>query len=356
MGSIPRRAIPLMATIYRKIFPQVHKELSYWKGRANQIPNQELRRQALDSIEDKTFHCEGGSIYAILAGDNRDKAIQFVVAYQTISDYLDNLCDRSTSLDPKDFRTLHTSMKDALTPGNPIGDYYAEREEKDDGGYLQDLVKTCQNLLGQLSNYSQIKGYLYELADLYCDLQVHKHVKMDERVPRLKSWFNDYQKRWGDLSWYEFSACSGSTLGIFCLVSYAHGEHLTEEVASQVYNGYFPYMQGLHILLDYYIDQQEDLEEGDLNFCTYYDHEDHMKERFLYFIDQTKLHVNPLPHASFHHMVQKGLVGLYLADSKVQKLQGARPLVKELLSVSGTKAKFFYMNSKLYHKLKTALA
>lgn len=64
--------------------------------------NDELHSQAIASIEHKTFHCEGGGILALLANEHREECIRFIVAYQTISDYLDNLCDRSTSLDPND--------------------------------------------------------------------------------------------------------------------------------------------------------------------------------------------------------------------------------------------------------------
>jgi len=354
--SVPKTAIPLMARIYRHIFPEVHKELLGWQNRAEEIPNEELRKQALDSIEDKTFHCEGGSVYAILAEENWKESIRFIVAYQTISDYLDNLCDRSTSLDPEDFRQLHKSMLDALTPENDLKDYYAYRSEKEDGGYLAALVHTCQESLKKMPHYELIAPFTHELASVYCDLQVHKHVIFEERIPRLQNWFGEHQHRWKDLSWYEFSACSGSTLGIFCLVSYGFAGQLTKELANQVYNSYFPYMQGLHILLDYFIDQEEDMEEGDLNFCTYYDHGDHMKDRFVYFIDQTKKHVEQLPHASFHQMIRKGLVGMYLADQKVQSIKGARFMVKDLLKVSGKKATFFYVNTKLYHKIKPWLA
>ncbi|KGX86764.1 tetraprenyl-beta-curcumene synthase family protein [Pontibacillus litoralis] len=354
--SVPSTPIHLMATIYRRIFPNTNRELAKWRKQAEAIPNEELRSQALNSIDTKTFHCEGGSIYSLLAHDNWRKATSFIVAYQTISDYLDNLCDRSTSLDPDDFRCLHQAMLDALTPGAALHDYYALREDKDDGGYLNRLVQTCQQSLAQLEQYDIIQPYTHELASLYCDLQVHKHVQLEERVPRLEKWFDEYANKWSDLTWYEFSACAGSTLGVFCLVSYCFGPQMTSQLADQVLRSYFPYMQGLHILLDYYIDQQEDLEEGDLNFCSYYEHEGHMKERFLYFINQTKQHVKALPHASFHHMVQKGLVGLYLADSKVQSLHGADDMVKALLNVSGLKSKFFYVNSKLYHKIKPGLA
>jgi len=56
----------------------------------------------------------------LLAGEKYKEAIRFIVAYQTISDYLDNLCDRSTSSDPADFRALHESMLHALTPGGQV--------------------------------------------------------------------------------------------------------------------------------------------------------------------------------------------------------------------------------------------
>src|SRR5659263_523807 len=137
----------MTAKILRGVIPRGHRSLEDWKKRAAAIPDPELRKQALASIETKTFHCEGGALYALLAEAHRDDAIRFIVAYQTISDYLDNLCDRSTSLDPEDFRILHTSMHHALTPGAKLDDYYRFRDEQDDGGYLAALVMTCQEVL-----------------------------------------------------------------------------------------------------------------------------------------------------------------------------------------------------------------
>ena len=77
-----------------QVRPAARTFLQGWKERARRIPDPELRRQALASIEAKTFHCEGGSLCGLTAGDNYRQAIEFIVAYQTISDYLDNLCDQ----------------------------------------------------------------------------------------------------------------------------------------------------------------------------------------------------------------------------------------------------------------------
>ena len=104
--------------------------------------------------------------------------MRFIVAYQTISDYLDNLCDRSTSLDPDDFRALHAVHATRPDAGEPNStDYYRLSGGQDDGGYLSDLVETCQEVLEDLPAYEVIAPHLHELADYYCALQVHKHVR-----------------------------------------------------------------------------------------------------------------------------------------------------------------------------------
>src|SRR3954447_8255613 len=294
--SVPTMPLTLMAKAYRKIFPYVHKELTYWKNRAEAIPDLELRKQATASINQKTFHCEGGAIMALLANERYKEAIRFIVAYQTISDYLDNLCDRSTSLDPADFAALHESMSDALVLKAETKNYYRLRDDQDDAGYLHDLSETCRTVLRELDNYALIKDYLLELCQYYCDLQIHKHVVKDERVPRLKKWFNRYQDNLPDMEWYEFSACSGSTLGIFCLVSYAMREDFNLEDAINIRKGYFPYIQGLHILLDYFIDQEEDIIGGDLNFCAYYKSEETLFKRLKHFVIEADRHTEFLPH------------------------------------------------------------
>lgn len=103
--------------------------------------------------------------------------IPLIVAYQTISDYLDNLCDRSTSLDPADFRLLHQSMLDAIDPNAEPGNYYALRSEQNDGGYLYRLVRKCQEMISLLPGYSAAAAEIRELAVLYTDLQVYKHIR-----------------------------------------------------------------------------------------------------------------------------------------------------------------------------------
>lgn len=353
--TIPSYPISLMAQVYRRVMPAVHRELHYWREKARRIPNDELKTQALASIQHKTFHCEGGSILGLLAMEERTAAFRFIVAYQTISDYLDNLCDRSTSLDPVDFRALHESMSDALTVGAPLKNYYRYRLDQDDGGYLHELVRTCQVVLSRIPQYKAIQPYLLELCRYYSDLQVHKHVRVEERVPRLKEWFLRYKADFPDMEWYEFSACSGSTLGIFCLVSYALRDDFRPEYAKIIRDGYFPYIQGLHILLDYFIDQDEDKKGGDLNFCFYYPSEEELFKRLKHFLQEADKHTARLPNEKFHKLINRGLLAVYLSDEKVRKQRSVQKLSRKMIKFAGSISLFFYFNGKMYRAIKNMI-
>jgi tetraprenyl-beta-curcumene synthase len=350
--KVPNGPVQLMGKIYRDVIPVVHRYLDNWKEKAAQIPNEELRRQALNSINSKAFHCEGGAIYGILAGDELEESVRFVVAYQTISDYLDNLCDRSTSMDPEDFRTLHRSMLHALTPHAPIENYYRCRHDQDDGGYLAELVLTCQDVLKNIPNFERISSVLTELAGYYCELQIHKHVQVEERIPRLQNWFVDHKAELPQMTWYEFSACAGSTLGIFCLVSYGLKDRLDDGLVAKIRKGLFPYVQGLHILLDYFIDQAEDEKSGDLNFCFYYPSKEMLLKRFNHFLKEADKNVKGLPDERFHLLINRGLLGIYLSDAKVKEQRNVAQLAREIINFGGLSSRFFYVNAKLFRKLR----
>lgn len=350
--SIPTKSWTLMYKIYKDVIPTAHEFLAEWREKAEAIPNKELRSQALMSMDSKAFHCEGGAVYALLAGENFREAVQFIVAYQTISDYLDNLCDRSTSLDPKDFRALHESMADALTPHTPLKNYYRYREEQEDGGYLAALVRTCQQCASEFSSYFAVQQENIALSALYSDLQVHKHVKEEERVQRLTAWYEKHRTAIPDMTWYEFSACAGSTLGIFCLTSYAAGKkQMTEEQAKAIKDGYFPWVQGLHILMDYFIDQEEDKKEGELNFCFYYQTEKDMLCRMEQFFQEAEKSLRTLPDNAFHRLINNGLIAIYLADDKVKQNPHLKQQGKRLIQSGGAPTLFFYLNGWVYRKV-----
>ncbi len=335
-----------------EVLPQARENLQGWEKKAFLIPDRELRHQALASINSKSFHCMGGCLYGLLADNRITEITKFIIAYQTISDYLDNLCDRSNSLDPADFQALHESMADALTPGSPANDYYRFRQERDDGGYLKSLVQTCQGVLAKNPAYQHIAPYLIELAGYYSDLQINKHVSAEQRIGRLQAWFGLHRGKVPSMDWQEFGASAGSTLGIFALVSASFGRGFSPESAALIRGAYFPWIQGLHILLDYFIDQEEDLLGGDLNFCSFYDNIFQAEERILFFLKMAEQGTVRLAHPGFHRMICRGLPAIYLADKKVSRQANIKRSAGRMLRRCGPLTIFFYLNCWIYRRLR----
>jgi tetraprenyl-beta-curcumene synthase len=343
---IPQNPITLMSRVYRFILPDVRTQLSLWREAAGQIPDPELKSQAIASLTTKQFHCEGGAVYAAANLPQRHVLIPLIVAFQTISDYLDNLCDRSTSLDPRDFRQLHQSMLDAVDPETPIHDYYEYHEETEDGGYLTQLVKQCQAWIKLLPSYELVAIEVKQLVSLYCDLQVYKHIKHDQREQALLDWWDEQKEDYPQLKWNEFAAATGSTLGVFMLFLAATDRNLDETDVKMIREAYFPYVCGLHILLDYLIDQEEDIAGGDLNFCSYYENKDFAVHRIAQIVIKAREQVAFLNAPPFHRMIIEGLIAVYLTDPKVRKQPEVKQMSKQLMKKSPLTRLFFFFNSK----------
>lgn len=345
ISRVPNNSLHLMLRVYRYVLPEVREQLNYWRSIADGIPDPELQKQAIASMTSKQFHCQGGAVYAVANLPMRHVLIPLIVALQTISDYLDNLCDRSTSLDPDDFRMLHQAMLDAIDPAEPLHDYYAYRTEKDDGEYLNGLVKTCQASIRLLPSYPMVAKQVRHLVGLYCDLQVYKHIRHELREDALQTWWSKHESQYPTISWNEFAAATGSTLGMFMLFLAASDPELKPDTVKDIHAAYFPYICGLHILLDYLIDQEEDELGGDLNFCSYYQDLDQTVERIALIVMEARRKADRLVHPAFHRMIIEGLLALYLSDPKVKEQKQVKQISRELMKGSPLTRLFFFINS-----------
>ncbi len=313
-----------------------------------------MQQQALHSIRDKRFHCQGGAVFALLNPAACSKLLPLIVSFQTISDYLDNLCDRTTweeisSLTEKEkdlfmekgFRHLHSSMLVSLETSNRTDyEFYQYYPYNQDEGYLQALVNRCQNNVAALPVFNKVKEKVLFLTRLYCDLQSLKHLSLKFREKHLENWFQAYKKEYPYLLWNEFAAAAGSTLGTFALFAMASRQNCSTRETEKMFSCYFPWICGLHILLDYFIDQEEDRKEGDLNFVFYYSGSEQCYQRLLFFIENALQRAGELSNPTFHRMVVKGLLILYLSDPKI-KNQKLESIAHGLLSATGEKDIFY---------------
>lgn len=326
--------IGILHRFVNKVFPQVEAELKRYMRMAEKIPDPVLKRQAVESIKKKKFHCQGGSVYALYPGVPQRDMVRFIVSYQTISDYLDNLCDRAKVEDEEAFKRLHQAMTDALLPGEVFSDYYECYPYKDDGGYLRLLVAECKAFISSLPSYAIVREKILFLARLYSELQTYKHLVPEVRECRMTGWYENYLGYFPEIKGWEFAAAAGSTLGIFMLVAAAANPDLDGLEAWEIFHSYFPWICGLHILLDYYIDLDEDEANGDLNFVSYYANMTNCLERLKVFYKNSQNEATKLRYPFFHSTVVDGLMAMYLSDPKA--FYGERSLVtEELLDYCG---------------------
>lgn len=310
-----------LLTAYLRLLPAVRRELRHWAETAAGLPPP-LRELAEASLRKKEFHCLGGAVYALYPGAKKPAVLRAVTALQTISDYLDNLCDRAHVSDERAFRTLHLSLMDAVALRGPLHDYYADYPWREKA-YLPGLVKACRAALQALPYYEHYYETVRLLAEWYCELQVLKHAPQREQL--LRQWtvrsFPD------TLPWQEWAAASGSTLGIFfCFALSSCPPQLPGQAVLRVY---FPWLQGLHILLDYLIDQSEDRQHGDLNFTFFYPTREALAASLARLALESRRRAQSLPHAYFHLTVIDGLVALYGSDPKAAQ-QGQHDIFRTL--------------------------
>lgn len=301
-------------TRYVCSFPQIKRILKQWHQLTYYMPD-ELQVQAQASIKAKAFHCIGGAFYMFYPQVNKPVILNAIIALQTISDYLDNLCDRIKVNDMQAFSQLHLSFTDALDPSRPIKDYY-RYYPLCESHYLPTLVETCRIQVKQIPYYHEYQYYINILAENYCRLQILKHLTPCGEH-QLKQWIRrEISDSNANLSWNEWAAATGSTLGIFAF--FASGFHkYPEKTKELIFGTYFPWIQGLHILLDYYIDREEDRQHNDLNFTYYYPNLTYAVERLRYLFNESQKHSKHLPYPCFHQLLLEGLISMYGSDPKV---------------------------------------
>lgn len=261
-----------MAKFLTVIVPKASKQLSIIEARARLIPDDRLRRAAVDSIRNKAYHVQGGCILAsFLPGSIADRYIRLIAPLESIYDYLDTVCDRHPNVEPRAYPVLHQALFDALDPERAPQDYYYAGPDGDDGGYLNWLVAQSRKELRILPGLENMKELLRESAALYTDLQTFKHYPSPKREAACRAWYERNRSDFSEYTWWEFASACGSQLQVYILFFIALGDEAGGCSLRQAYDAYFPALAAIHVLLDSFIDQREDREHNELSLINCYD-------------------------------------------------------------------------------------
>lgn len=260
------------------VVPLARAALRRLESLAERVPDHELRAQAQFGLRAKAYHVAGACILAtLLPPGAREHYVEIVAPLEAIYDFLDGLCDRHPLTTPQAFRHLHLALSDALDPAGSLHDYYQFGPPGDDGDYLISLVRRVRRALSRLADYEYLLPYFAEAARLYTDTQTFKHLPQAVRKDEFVQWHARERGRIADLQWWELGAAAGSQFQVYGPLYAAFCSDFDHVDAT--YNAYFPSFSALHVLLDSFIDQQEDREHGELNWIDCYSSFDAFRER-----------------------------------------------------------------------------
>lgn len=323
-----------LARFLLRVVPLAAQNLARIRLDAESIPDSKLRNEALASVDGKAFHVAGASILAtFLPRAQARHYIEIVTPLETIYDYLDNLCDRHPYVDPRAYPVLHRAIADALDPDAVPRDYYANGPAGDDGGYLKGLVVQTQQSLATVPYLDELVPAFAEAASYYAELQTFKHLARGDREKACVAWYERNRTPFGVLDWHEFACAAGSNMHIFAALYTAFTGR--RKAIHQAYDAYFPFVSAIHILLDSFIDQDEDEEHEDLNFARVYGNSHAMRERFAFMTSQARALLSALPDPGRHRFVLDVMTLFYLSHRKVAAV-GLEREAQRLLRANGT--------------------
>jgi len=327
----PRRRVrdtrALLGTLGRywfAIFPVARAELAHWRRRAAVIPDEALRRHALETLADEHLNAEGAAVFAVLAPRRRRAlVVRLLVRYQLMYDYLDTLTEQRVVAPLHASRHLHRALTAALGE-RPPSSYYAHYPHADDGGYLSELVDGCSAAFEALPAAGSVAPIALRAARRCAEGQSRNHAAMLTSESTLSRWASCATPAGSGLRWWETAAAAGSSLAIHALLASAADPALSATEAERVERAYWPWINGLNTLLESMIDAPHDIATANHSYVEHYATAHLMADRLDEIAARATRAARRLPHSEVHAAILAGMAAFYLAAPEAQ-LPAAHP-------------------------------
>jgi len=328
--------VTALVTYRRAVLPQVRAELRRWERWTVRIPDLVLRDAALSAIRDKSSNVEATAVFAILTPRaQRSSALRAMTALQTTIEYLDVLGEQLPNEPLADGLALHGAVVDAVTPGAAYSDWYRLHPQTEDGGYLAELVATCQREVATLPSGRTVLVTVQRAARRCAEGQSYTHAAVGSvRGARaLEAWAADLDEG-SDYFWWELAAGASSSVALHALIAAAARGDTGSEEAECIDAAYFPPIGALTVLLDDLVDRDDDIAAGEHNYLDYYPSSEIAAERFAFLTRESRASVASLRLGRQHTAILMGVGGFYLSTAAAKGDFG-RPIRARMLEVLG---------------------
>jgi tetraprenyl-beta-curcumene synthase len=295
--------------------PAVAYEVHRWRDLAGEIPDAAIREDALSALTVQRGHIDGAALFSILPRARNPNLLRLLVAYEVIWDFLDNVNERDAAAGLANGRQLHLALIDALDPARPISDYYKHGPWHDDGGYLRTLVTVCRTNCARLPSYKRVRQAAIREATRGQVCAINHDPDPLSRNATLEAWVaKEFPSGHKEL-WFELTAAASTDLTIFALFALASEPTCTKDQIERTSRVYFPWASTLTAMLDSYVDQHEDIDNGDHSYMAHYPTLDMAIHRICLFMRRCLRETALLDNSEKHAVIVACMFAMYLSKN-----------------------------------------
>jgi tetraprenyl-beta-curcumene synthase len=315
-GAIsPAQLRALLGSVVRELcwgLRAVSREVDVWHGRAAAIPDRAIREDALDSLESKRGNIDGAALFWTLPDRRNPQLLRLLVTYEIMCDFLDSVSERGAGAGLENGRQLHLAFTEALDPDVPISDYYRYHPWRDDGGYLRLLVELCRAACVQLPSYTAVLPTLIRAARLATVQAINHELDPRLRDLTLREWAARELADRDDLAWYELTGAASTWISVFALLALASEPGREQQEGAETYAAYF-WVCLAATVLDSYVDEAEDVANGDHSYFEHYPTKAHGLRRAQEILERATHETRGLRHGHRHAVIVACMAALYLS-------------------------------------------
>jgi tetraprenyl-beta-curcumene synthase len=282
------------------------------------IPDAVIREDALLALARKRTHAHGAALFWILPRRRNLQLLRLLVAYELIWDLLDNLSEHAAAAGQTDGRQLHLAIAEAIDPGARISDYYEQHPWHEDGGYLRALVEACRAGCAKLPSYGRVRELALRDARMAQVLALNHDPDQARRDDGLRRWVGDHFPGQRLASWWEIAGAASAPLTIHALLALAAEPACTDAEIVAVHRAYFPWLSAATTMLDSYVDQAEDAENGDHSYVSHYPGSDCAERGVQQLVLRSVAEARALPRGPTHAIIAAAMVTMYLSKSSAR--------------------------------------
>jgi tetraprenyl-beta-curcumene synthase len=258
-----------------------------------------------------------------------------LVAYELVWDTLDNLSESAAAHGQTDGRQLHRAIADAINPDGPTCDYYEQHPWRDDGGYLHALVQACRDRCGSLPSFPAVKALALREAHRAQVLALNHHPDPACRETTLKQWVQNEYPGEQHGSWWELSGAASAPLAILALLALAAEPACTQREIARTHAVYFPSLTAATTMLDSYVDQLEDIDNGDHSYIAHYPDPESAERGITTLVRASLQEAQTLSNGHRHAVIAAAMIAMYLSKDTARSAQ-LRDGTSDFIRAGGT--------------------